>query len=137
MRPLGAAVIAADVPLIASIRERVEGPVLVPDRPPPSAREAARFRLHLAEGVEEAYAAVYSQDEAGDAAPRDAVVVYGLRYVDATHMPRSARETTAKNPRIAHVVIGPVLAVVHGDGGPCFQAVAAHLNSLEPSRPRR
>jgi hypothetical protein len=129
--------VGTDAPLIATIRERVEGPALLPDGPPPSARQVARFRLQLAEGVEEGYAAIYSQDDGADAAPRDVIVVYGLRFVDAAHIATYARERTAKNPRIAHVIIGPVLAAVHGDGGPCFEAVAAHLKSLDPSRPRR
>lgn len=46
-----------DRPLIASIRERMDGPTLTPDGPPPTARELSRYRSRLADGVEEAYAA--------------------------------------------------------------------------------
>jgi hypothetical protein len=48
---------------IGEIRERVDGPTRMPDGPPLSHRELARFRFSLAEGVEEGYAAVYQQDE--------------------------------------------------------------------------
>src|SRR5687768_14259440 len=72
-----------DAPLIASIRERVDGPVLMPDGPPLTARQSARYRLHLAEGVEEAYAAIYTQEGPAEFEPRDVIVVYGLRFPDA------------------------------------------------------
>src|SRR5262245_14329073 len=61
-----------DPSLIAEIRERVEGSPSLPDGPPMSPREAARFRLGLANGIEEAYAAVYQ-----DAELKQLVPVYG------------------------------------------------------------
>ena len=52
-----------DRQIIASIRERVDGPLLVADAPPPTARELSRNSLLLADGVGEAYAAISSMGD--------------------------------------------------------------------------
>src|SRR5229473_812071 len=65
-----------DRPTIVEIRERMDGPSLVPDGPPPTAREISRYRSQLANGVEEGYAAIYTQS----------VVVYAVRFA-ATESP--------------------------------------------------
>jgi hypothetical protein len=114
--------------LIASIRERVDGPVIVPDGPPLSARQSARYRSHLAEGVEAAYAAVYGQGGSPTSDPHEPIVVYGLRFADA----RSAvdnRNDAGTNRRITRVASGSLVAAVHG-AGPCSDAVRAHVTSL-------
>jgi hypothetical protein len=102
---------------IASIRERMDGPALVPDGPPPTAREISRYRSQLANGVDEGYAAIYTPS----------VVLYALRFV-ATERPFYPSHT-ASNHRFE---IGPLDVVVSSDGGPCSQAVEAYLKSLAP-----
>ncbi|MFN2444576.1 MAG: hypothetical protein ABR606_03165 [Vicinamibacterales bacterium] len=119
--------IGTDAPMVATIRERIDGPALVPDSPPLTTRQRARHRLQLAEGVEEAYAAIYAHGEA----EADPIVVYGLRRADAqTPAEQSRAPRASENPRIIRVAIGSIVAVVHGDGGKCFQAVGAYLRSL-------
>jgi hypothetical protein len=49
----------ADRRAIVAIRERMAGPMETPDGPPPSRRELAAARMHLADDVEEAHAAIY------------------------------------------------------------------------------
>jgi hypothetical protein len=111
--------------IVASIRERIDGPVLAPDGPPLSPREFSRYRSKLADGVDEAYAAIYLQSE------QDLTVVYSLRFA-STERPadRWSDTRTSTNPRLVRIAIGPIVTVVSGDGGPCFQAVGAHLRSL-------
>jgi hypothetical protein len=111
--------------ILVPIVERLHGPILTPDGPPLAARELARYRSRLADGVEEAYAAVYMQSESS------LTVVYAARFSD-TERPgdwQSGR-LTSTNPRVVRVAIGPVVAIAAGDGGQCFQAVAAHLRSI-------
>jgi hypothetical protein len=117
--------IGTDRPVVASIRERVDGPVLVPDGPPLTPGESARFRLQLADGVEEAYAAVYEHTEP------ELIVVYGLRFGSTASSDEMLRHRRIlENPRVARIAIGPILAVVHGEGGPCARAIRAYLASL-------
>ena len=106
--------------VVASIRERMDGPTLVPDGPPPTAREVSRYRLQLADGVEEAYAAIYLMQSE----PK-LIVVYGLRFAAAGrpfYPPRKASSHRFE--------IGPLDVVVSGDGGQCSQAVEAYLKAL-------
>ena len=89
-------------------------------------REAARFRLRLADGVEEAYAAIYQQSESDLL-----VVVYGLRFPgteDAAIFWNNDR--AVRNPGADGVAIGPIVAVVSGERRECFQAIGAYLRSL-------
>jgi hypothetical protein len=117
--------VGTDRPIVASIRERVDVPPPVPDGPPLAPADAARFHLRLADGVEEAYAAVYDQSEARG------IVVYGLRFASATSRDELLRDRRIREtPRVMRIAIGPVLAVVHGDGGPCAQAIGTYLQSL-------
>ena len=114
-----------DRPLVASIRERIDGPANMPDGPPLSASEATRYRLHFADGVEEAYAAIYEQSSG------ELIVVYGFRLVSGEQrLENSERQSQADNPSVIRVAIGPMAAMVQGDGGPCFNVVGAHLTSL-------
>jgi hypothetical protein len=107
--------------VIASIREHMDGPSLVPDGPPPTARELSRYRLLLADGVEEAYAAIYTQSDTNP------IVVSALRFA-VTERPFSPpHDEQASNHRVE---IGPFDAVVSGDNGQCSQAVEAYLESL-------
>lgn len=111
--------VGTDRSIIATIRERVEGPVVAfPDGPPLSRSELSRFRLALADGVEEGYAAVYTFESR-------LIVAYGLRFAG-----------TQKNvgfpnkPRLNGIRIGPIVAYLDGDRGPCSQAIGAHLRAL-------
>ena len=98
---------------------------MLPDGPPLTAREFSRYRLQLADGVKEAYAAIYKQSEP------EPILVYALRF-PGTERPvdRSGDTQPSKNPRVIQVALGPIMTVVHGDGGQCFQAVGAYLQSL-------
>jgi hypothetical protein len=117
--------VGTDRPIVASIRERVDVPPPVPDGPPLTPADAARFHLQLADGVEEAYAAVYDQSAA------QAIVVYGLRFASATSRDQLLRDRRIReNPRVLRVAFGSILAVVHGDGESCAQAIGAYLQSL-------
>lgn len=109
-----------DRPIVAAIRERMQPSPLIPDGPPLEPREASRYRLLLADGVEEAYAAIYFKQ------PEPAlIVVYAARFAAAKRPFYSPG--TASNHRIE---IGPIDALVSGDGGQCSQAVEAYLKSL-------
>jgi len=112
--------------LIVEVRERLGGAPLLPDAPGLTALDAARFRLKLADGIDEAYAAIYRQADSFEM-----VVVYGLRFPDA----RAAAEfwstaRAAKNPRVTALVSGTIVAALSGPPGACYDAVAAYLNSL-------
>ena len=117
--------VGTDRPIVASIRERVDVPPPVPDGPPQTPADAARFHLQLADGVEEAYAAVYDQSAA------QGIVVYGLRFASATSSDQLLRDRRIReNPRVLRVAFGSILAVVHGDGESCARAIGAYLASL-------
>jgi hypothetical protein len=112
--------IGTDRLIIASIRERMDGPPLVPDGPPLDRRAASSYRLLLADGVEEAYAAIYLMQS-----DQKLIVVYALRFT-ATKRPLYPSRA-AFNHRFE---IGSIDAVVSGDGGQCSLAVEAYLKSL-------
>jgi len=116
--------VGTDRPIVASVRERIDVPPPVPDGPPLTPADAARFHLQLADGVEEAYAAVYDESAAQ-------AIVYGLRFTSATSSDQLLRDRRIReNPRVLRVAFGPILAVVHGNGGSCAQAIGAYLQSL-------
>jgi hypothetical protein len=97
----------------------------MPDGPPLSPGEAASFRLHFADGVEEAYAAIYEQSE------RELIVAYAARFASAEKALQSRSYSYwSNNPSVIRVAMGPIVAMVHGENGPCFNAVGAHLKSL-------
>ena len=112
--------------IVASISQWVHGPTLAPDGPPLSSRELARYRSRLADGVVEAYAAAYMQSES------EVAVVYAAKFSSTEQQPddRLTGRRTSPDPRKIRVTIGSIVAVVSGDGRPCFQAVRAYLESL-------
>jgi hypothetical protein len=117
--------IGTDGPTVASIRERIDGPIVATDPPSLTVKGLGAFRLRLADGVAEAYAAVYTQGDARS------VEVYALKFAGATPAADSAGgDRMARNPGIIRVTMGSIVAVANGDGGSCFQAVSAHLKSL-------
>jgi hypothetical protein len=114
-----------DRPILASIRQRVGPSPRIPDGPPDNARQLAQLRLAWTRNIEEGYAAVYKQ-----AAP-ELVIVYGLRFSTAAAVEQVLQDTRAQtSPRVIRVAIGRIFAVVHGDAGPCAQAIGAYFNAL-------
>jgi hypothetical protein len=110
---------------VASISQWIHGPVAAPDGPPLTARELARYRSQLADGVEEVYVAVYRQAET------EMVVVYAAKFSSSERPDdRQSGRRASTSPRVVRVEIGPTVAVVSGDAGACFQAARAHLESF-------
>ncbi len=116
--------VGTDAPERSMIRERIEGPVKTPDPPALTRKELTAFRLHLADGVDEAYAAAYTQSA------RTPIVVYAMKLAD-TGAPADWRKTPAPDsPSITRISLGSIAAIVIGDAGECRAAIAAHLASL-------
>jgi hypothetical protein len=107
-------------PIVAAIRERLDGPTMLPDGPPLERRELEKFRAHLADGVEVAYAAIYSSDNPG------LVVVYAVRFASERSTAAAVRATARTGLRF---VSGRTLVGVSGDSS-CFPAVATYLKEL-------
>jgi hypothetical protein len=117
---------SSEAPLAAEIRERIEGPIVTPDPPALSPRDAARYRVKLAEGIAASYAAIYQPPDSSEL-----VVLYGLQFADAAAAQEFwSHARAAGNPRATGVVLGPMVAVATGPNGACLDAVAAHLRSL-------
>jgi hypothetical protein len=117
-----------DASVIVALRQRLDPPLLEPDGPPLVGRQRARFFAGLAEGIDAGYAGIYLQAES-----TTLTVVYGLKFPTgeaAAEFWDHARVRLSKNPAAVGIVNGPMVAVVSGDGGKCYQAVAAHLKSL-------
>jgi len=114
----------ADTQLIVTIRERIDGPAPQPDGPPPSLGQLARFRLHLADDVEEAYAAIYA------ASGPPLVVVYAVRFAGDADAATPSGDAIATKPGRLRLTLGNVVVVVSGHDGPCFDAVATHVRAL-------
>jgi hypothetical protein len=112
-----------DRAIVASIVERVIDPPRLPDGPPLTSRELARFRLRLADGVEEGYAAVYTDGGLS------LITVNALRYSDITQLP-SWRNPERVRPGSFRLTFGRTVLVVSGEDGPCLQAVGAHVKEL-------
>ena len=103
--------------ILAELRQRVDGygQVRLPDGPPLTGREQSAMLLKFADGVEEGYAATYTQSGGRDlggwavrfAAPSD----------DRSDLPNRYN-------------IGSIRAALFGDGGVCSTAIERHLNSL-------
>jgi hypothetical protein len=113
----------ADRMVVAAIQEQVFDPFPVPDAPPPTRREGARFRLRLAEDVEEAYAAVYSDGGT------HLITVYAVRYTSASKM-MPHRNVERERPRALRWTSGRTMLMVNGEDSPCFQAVTAHVREI-------
>src|SRR2546430_1669872 len=66
--------IGTEAPILAAIRERL-APTEVPDGPPLTPAQARRYFLQLADGIEQAYVAIYREQEVSDL-----TTVYGLQF---------------------------------------------------------
>lgn len=115
----------ADRVITGAIRERVARSARVPDAPTFTADEAARFRLRLADGIDESFVAVYR-----NGGP-ELVVLYGLRF-SAPHGPeQQALEATCSGAASMDLVtIGNIVAAVHGAPSPCALSLYAYLQTL-------
>lgn len=117
----------SDRRLTASIRQRVDGPLTIADGPPLDASALSRYLGQLADGIEEAYGAVYMQSAT------DLITVRAVRFAPneraATGFPSDTTPVSA-NPPLLRVAIGPIVAIVNGSDGPCFRVVSTHLKSL-------
>jgi hypothetical protein len=109
----------AEPSVVVEMRERVATSPLIPDGPPLSRRELARFRAQLAEDVEEAYGAVYT--EAGT----HLITVNAVRFKDAP-VPPGRMPISGGSVRLAR---GRTVVVAFGQGG-CFDAIAAYLAEI-------
>jgi hypothetical protein len=116
--------IGSDPSRLAAIRQAITGPLPVPDAAPIDRPE--RFWLELAAGVEEGYTASYATG-----AKRPAVIVMALRYASG-HIDEPVPGRRSGTRREYRLVAGNVVAVARGPEGACFDAVARHLQSLEP-----
>ena len=114
-----------DANVIASIRERISLP-RNPDGPPLTARESARYRRHLADGIRQAYVAIY-EESSSDLL----TVVYGLELSGnetALEFLRDARLSSTERPLAA--AIGPLVVVMSGEDRECTKTVRVHLQGL-------
>ncbi|MQA28374.1 MAG: hypothetical protein GEU82_00845 [Luteitalea sp.] len=112
--------------LVATIRSRIDGPPRAPDGPPLAGRAASRYFLQSADGVEEAYAAIYRQPEP------ELIVVYALRFaVAGKDVDRPRYEIGPKVQTAPRIEFGPITVVVSGERGECSYAVESYLRSLD------
>jgi hypothetical protein len=102
---------------VASLRQGM-GEVPVVTDAPLTRRDASSYKLLLAEGIEEGYAAVYTPSEG------ERTLVRALRF--------SGRppERSSKPLDTTRLEIGRIVVLVSGDRGECFRSVEAYLKSL-------
>ena len=117
--------------VIVAIRIRITGPLVTPDPPALSEHGLARFQLQLADGIDEAYAAVYLESET-----QELVTLYGLRFAEARAAEAFWNDAAARprtRPGVTSARLGPIVAFGIGSpGNTCLGAVSAHLKSLQP-----
>lgn len=94
----------------------------MPDGPPLSGREASRYLAKLADGVEEGYAAFYSQPGP------NLIAVFALRFARAAST--ADRPARSRVPATNRVEIGPLVVIFSGDDGACYEAVEAYLRAV-------
>jgi hypothetical protein len=100
---------------MAAIRERI-APPLVPDGPPLNARDAAAFRLHLADDLDHAYAAMYGSS-------KEIIAVMGVRFLDEAQAMDAAKQKGLLRS-------GRLVVAVSGGTSDCHAAVLAHVTKL-------
>jgi hypothetical protein len=109
-----------DRSIVAAIRERVVEAPRLPDGPPLSRAKLLRFRLQLADDVEQAYAAIYA-----DAGPY-LITVHAVTFNEAAE-PDALR--TRGTPRGRLFIPDRTIAVVSGVGA-SFEAVATYVREV-------
>jgi len=116
--------IGSDRAITATIRERIDPPRRMPDGPPLSAAELARFLLGLADGVERSYAAVYA-----GATGEPLVTVYALEFPTDQDANRFRAELRP-SPSADIFSLSRIVAVVAGPHNACRTAIADHVRTL-------
>jgi hypothetical protein len=109
--------------VVAAIRERIDPPQMVPDGPPLHPRDLAAFRRNLADGVEQAYAAIY------ESADRQQVGVFAVQFQsDASFEAAAAR---VKKRQVFQAAVERTLAAVWSYGeSACTAAVESHVRRV-------
>lgn len=110
-----------DPAVMASVWERMGGPLPLADGPPMSGRAAASYRLRAVEDVTAAYAAHYRRGS-------DETMVYALRFTTAAAAESGALALAAGRSG-ATLRLGDTVIAVRGARG-CADAITAHLTSL-------
>jgi hypothetical protein len=113
--------IGADLPVIATIRESMGPMPLVPDAPL-TARDHTAYRLALAKGVTEGYAALYREAEGRGAE----VLAVTLERPENT---RAAGRWQTRSPEADEFAVGRSKIVVRGKGT-CYDAVVQHIRAI-------
>lgn len=107
--------------VIATIRERMGAVTRVPDAPL-SRREETMFRLQLANGVEEAYGALYRTNT-------QFVSVYAVTF-DQAESSRRRHEQPAEPGSGIRITAGRSEIVVLGKGNSCYDAVVRQVQEV-------
>jgi hypothetical protein len=111
----------ADRIALAAIRERVDPAQLMPDGPPLHSRDLAAFRSNLADGVEQAYAAIYESED------RTQVGVYAVQFHAESSFEAAIERLKRRQAFLDREA--RTLAVVTNSGSPCAAAIEAHLKN--------
>jgi hypothetical protein len=111
-----------DRSIAVAIRERVAVSPRPPDGPPLSGRDLTRFRLQLADDVEQAYAAVYADEG------MQPIAVYAVRF-NASPIPQSP-DANALPTGSLRLVRDRTAVVLSGSTGACSEAVGAYLTEV-------
>jgi hypothetical protein len=114
--------IGSDQLTLATIVERINGAPAVPDGPPLSPKDANRYLLKLADGVEEGYAAVYTVKDS------DVVIVFALRF--DVPPPLASRTRAARAGTIVRIEQEGLVVTADGPPGACASAIEQHLRSV-------
>ena len=81
--------------------------------------------IQLAVVSSAAFSAIYEQSSG------ELIVVYASRFASIEKALESRSHSRwVDNPKVIRVENGTIVAMVHGEGGPCFNAVGAHLRSV-------
>ena len=108
---------------VAAIRERIDAQQKVPDGPPLHPRDLAAFRRNLADGIEQAYAAVYAS---GD---RQQVGIFAVQFES-----QASFEAAAARVKKRHVFQDPaartLVAVASYGGSACTAPLESHVRRL-------
>lgn len=104
---------------VAAIRSRLDPPQMVPDGPPLHPRDLAAFRRNSADGVAQAYAAVYETDD------RRLVTVYAVQF--ESELSFDAAVSRAKRRPAYGDTATRMLVVATGDGQICLAAIDSYL----------
>lgn len=114
--------IGTDEPTIGRLRQQFNARMPVPDAPPLSRRDQARFDVRAAEGVVEGYTAWYALEGGGR------TQVAALRFANQTNA--DLWPSRSQRQRVDRIALGSLVAVVYGAPGACRQAIAAHIGAL-------